>query len=247
MRVFGLIGYPLSHSFSKGYFTEKFRKEAIENCSYENFPIEDISDLPEIIAANTELCGLNVTIPYKEKVIPFLDEIAPEAAGIGAINTIKISRRGEQVHLKGFNTDMYGFMESLNPFLKPFHQRALILGTGGASKAVKAAFEMLHIEYQYVSRTKAEQTITYEELSPELFSSYQVIVNTTPLGMYPKVDDCPPLPYQFLTSGHLLYDLVYNPAQTLFLKKGAEQGAQTANGLNMLHLQAEKAWQIWNS
>lgn len=247
MRLFGLIGFPLSHSFSKGYFSHKFQEEEIENCEYENFPLEDISLLPGVLKEHPDLAGLNVTIPYKQQVIPFLNEISPEAAEIGAVNTIRISRSGNETLLKGFNTDVHGFMESLRPLLKKQHQSALVLGTGGASKAVVFALNKLGLDYKMVSRQKLPDGFTYPELSHEIMQQYTVIINTTPLGTFPKVDELPPLPYQFLTSEHLLYDLVYNPAETAFLKQGLQQGCQIKNGLEMLHLQAEKAWSIWNS
>jgi shikimate dehydrogenase len=246
MPLYGLIGYPLSHSFSKSYFTKKFSNEKLCHCRYENFPIEDIGGLKEIIHQNPELLGFNVTIPYKEKIIPFLDQITPEASYIGAVNTVKISRDQNTVILNGYNTDIFGFMESLKPFLKSNHRRALILGTGGASKAVKTAFEQLNIDYTFVSRRTSSNAISYEELTPDIISKNLIIVNTTPLGTYPNVDDFPPIPYQYITQGHLLYDLVYNPPVSTFLKKGLDQKAQTTNGLNMLYLQAEKAWEIWN-
>lgn len=246
MRIFGLIGYPLSHSFSKGYFTSKFEKENIADCQYENFPIESIELLPSILENNPEINGLNVTIPYKEKVIPYLNEISPEAQEIGAVNTISITREGTKTYLKGYNTDVYGFMESLKPLLKPHHQSALVLGTGGASKAVKFALKKLNIGYTSVSRNKSESGLTYEDLTKEIISHNAIIINTTPLGTFPQTEEFPPLPYQYLTPGHLLYDLVYNPAITAFLNHGISHSSQTKNGLEMLHLQAEKAWEIWN-
>jgi shikimate dehydrogenase len=247
MRLFGLIGYPLSHSFSKGYFTSKFEKEQIANCKYENFPIESIQVLPSVLENNPDINGLNVTIPYKEKVIPFLNDISPEAKEIGAVNTIRIIKERKTIRLKGYNTDVYGFMESLRPLLKPHHTSALVLGTGGASKAVKFALKKLNITYTSVSRSKSEHTITYEDLTKEIMLHNMLIINTTPLGTFPKVEEYPPLPYQYLTSEHLLYDLVYNPAVTAFLNQGVLHNCQTKNGLEMLHLQAEKAWKIWNS
>jgi shikimate dehydrogenase len=245
MRLFGLIGYPLSHSFSKGYFAEKFRQEDIADCRYDNFPIEDIGQLTGIIENNPGLIGLNVTIPYKEKVVPFLDNISEEAREIGAVNTIKISRSGESITLLGYNTDVYGFSESLKPLLQPQHTSALILGTGGASKAVKFALRQLGIKFIQVSRNRSEKYLAYEDLTPEIIDQNKLIINTTPLGTFPKVEELPPLPYQHLSSGHLLYDLVYNPAVTAFLNRGLEQKCQIKNGLQMLHLQAEKAWKIW--
>lgn len=246
MRLFGLIGYPLSHSFSKIYFSNKFKEEHIANCRYENFPLEDIDLLPGIIRDNPELVGLNVTIPYKEKVMAFLDEISPEAAQIGAVNTIKILQ-GDKPKLSGFNTDYFGFRESISPALEPYHSSALVLGTGGASKAVRYALSEMGIRFVCVSRTKAENTITYDELSLDIVSENLIIVNTTPLGTYPKVEESPPFPYQYLTSRHLLYDLVYNPPLTEFLHQGQLKGCRILNGLEMLHLQAEKAWTIWTS
>jgi shikimate dehydrogenase len=247
MRLFGLIGYPLSHSFSKGYFSHKFQEEAIGNCQYDNFPLEDISLLPDILKEQPNLVGLNVTIPYKEKVIPYLNEISTEAREIGAVNTIRISREGNRTLLKGFNTDVYGFMQSLQPLLKQHHESALVLGTGGASKAVIFALKKLGISYKIVSRQKLPDGFIYTELNQEVMQQHTIIINTTPLGTFPKVEELPPLPYQFLTPEHLLYDLVYNPAETAFLKQGLQQGCTLKNGLEMLHLQAEKAWSIWNS
>lgn len=247
MRLFGLIGYPLSHSFSKGYFSKKFEEEKIENCYYENFPIENISLITEVLANNPQLEGFNVTIPYKEKVIAYLDEVSDEAQEIGAVNTIRIIRTGEAIKLSGFNTDVYGFSESLKPLLKPQHTSAMVLGTGGASKAVMFALKKLGVSYTSISRSKCENTITYNEITNAVMESHKLIINTTPLGTFPKVEELPPLPYQYLSSEHLLYDLVYNPAETAFLKQGILKNSPVKNGLEMLHLQAEKAWQIWNS
>lgn len=246
MRLFGLIGYPLSHSFSKGYFSEKFQRENIKDCRYENFPLDDISQLTGIIENNPGLSGLNITIPYKEKVIPFLDSISDEAREIGAVNTITIHRSGNRVTLSGFNTDVYGFSESIKPLLEPQHTSALVLGSGGASKAVKFALKKLGINYLQISRYRNEKNLTYEDVNRELLEQNKIIINTTPLGTFPKVEELPPLPYQYLGSSHLLYDLVYNPAVTSFLNRGLEQNCQIKNGLQMLHLQAEKAWEIWN-
>ncbi len=244
MQQFGLIGYPLSHSFSKGYFGKKFKEENILNCDYENYPIESIEGITFLIQSNGDLKGLNVTIPYKEQVIPFLDELDEEARTIGAINTIQI-RNGK---LKGFNTDVYGFVESLKPLLNYDKQyAALILGTGGASKAVAFGLQKLDIPFQFISRRKGENVITYEELSGKLVSNHHIIINTTPLGMYPNIENSPPIAYGSIGDEHILYDLVYNPEETLFLSKGKERGASIKNGLEMLHLQAEKAWEIWNN
>ncbi|GAE82376.1 shikimate dehydrogenase family protein [Bacteroides reticulotermitis] len=246
MKKYGLIGYPLKHSFSIGYFNEKFSSEGID-AEYVNFEIPKISDFLEVIEQNPDLCGLNVTIPYKEQVIPFLDELDPDTAKIGAVNVIKIIRQKAKVKLVGYNSDIIGFTQSIQPLLQPHHRKALILGTGGASKAVYHGLKKLDIEGVFVSRThKADDMLTYEDLTPEIMQEYTVIVNCTPVGMYPKVDFCPDIPYQELTPNHLLYDLLYNPNVTLFMKKGEEQGAVTKNGLEMLLLQAFAGWEIWN-
>lgn len=246
MRTFGLIGYPLSHSFSKKYFTEKFEKEKISDCRYNNYSIESIEMLHDIIKNENTICGLNVTIPYKEKVIQYMDEMDDAAAEIGAVNTIKVYYDGA-MKLKGFNTDCYGFYESIKPFLNKKHKKALILGTGGASKAVAYSLKELGIEYSYVSRyPKNKEHLSYFNLN-NILNEYMVIVNTSPLGMYPNIDSFPEIPYNEIGKEHILYDLVYNPEETVFLKKGKLKGAVTINGLNMLHLQAEKAWEIWNN
>jgi shikimate dehydrogenase len=248
MNIYGLIGYPLGHSFSAGYFAKKFEKENIENSEYKNFPIENIELLNSIVSKTEGLKGLNVTIPYKQQVIPFLTAISDDAQTIGAVNTIKIETVGGRKTLKGFNTDVYGFQQSLQPHLKNFHNKALVLGSGGASKAVEFVLNKLSIEYVIVSRNPSgEGQIAYTDLTQELIQSHLLVINTTPMGMYPKVDTCPEIPYNLLTKKHILFDLVYNPEETLFMKKGKEKGAFTLNGLEMLHLQAEKAWEIWNS
>ena len=234
MQKYGLIGYPLKHSFSIGYFNEKFRSEGVD-AEYVNFEIPSINDFMEVIEENPNLSGLNVTIPYKEQVIPFLDSLDPDTAKIGAVNVIKIIRQPKgKVKLVGYNSDIIGFTQSIQPLLLPSHKKALLLGTGGASKAV------------FVSRTHKPGMLTYEELTPEVMAEYTVIVNCTPVGMYPKVDFCPNIPYEYLTPNHLLYDLLYNPNVTLFMKKGEERGAITKNGLEMLLLQAFAAWEIWH-
>lgn len=243
MKQFGLIGYPLSHSFSKGYFTEKFSKENIIDCNYAVFPLEKIEDFIELCNQHKNFVGLNVTIPYKEKIIPFLDELNEEAKEIGAVNTIKFIN-GKKV---GFNSDCFGFEMSLKPLLKSHHTSALILGTGGASKAVEYVLKKLGIKYQYVSRNKSEKAISYEEIDEFIIQNSTLLINASPNGMYPNINDAPNLPYQFITDQHLLYDLIYNPEETLFMKKGKAQGAQTKNGLEMLYLQAERSWKIWNS
>lgn len=247
MRLFGLIGYPLTHSFSKGYFSDKFSRENLNDCQYNNYPIENIGLLPDILTSNPDIVGLNVTIPYKEKVIPFLNDISTEAKEIGAVNTIRITRSNSMLLLKGFNTDVWGFSESLQPLLKDQHKSALVLGTGGASKAVKFALKRLGIAITSVSRNKSEDSLTYEELTKDIIHQHKLIINTTPLGTFPKTDKYPPIPYQYLSSQHLLYDLVYNPAVTAFLGQGLNYHCETKNGLEMLYLQAEKAWKIWNS
>jgi len=249
MRTFGLIGKKLTHSFSKRYFTEKFEKENIQNTTYELFELPTITELPNLIKNQPTLRGLNVTIPYKLEVLPFLDEIDAAAQRIEAVNVIKIDRQGI---LSGYNSDYYGFKESLINLLLKKHYlskstniKALILGTGGASKAVKVALEDLQIPYLFVSRTSG-LGLTYSQLNSDVLAEHKLIINTSPLGMFPQVNDCPEIPYQFLGEQHYLYDLVYNPENTLFMQKGVEKGASAINGLPMLYLQAEKSWEIWN-
>lgn len=241
MDKYGIIGYPLGHSFSRAFFTEKFQREHID-AEYVNFEIPSADMLPGIVQANPNLRGLNVTLPHKEAVIPMLDELSDEAKEIGAVNVIRV-RDGR---LKGFNSDIIGFMDSIRPLLKPWHQHALVLGTGGASRAIRVGLQRLGIEWTYVSRTPAPGRLTYTDLTPDLMEHYQVIVNCSPVGMFPHVDACPDIPYRLLTDRHLLYDLVYNPQETLFLKRGAERGAAVKNGLEMLHLQALASWRFWN-
>ncbi len=245
MQKYGLVGYPLKHSFSIGYFNEKFSSEKIE-AEYINCEIPEINNFPERIEAKPNLHGLNVTIPYKEKVIPYLDELDKQTAAIGAVNVIKIIRnKGGKPKLIGYNSDIIGFTQSIQPLLQSHHKKALILGTGGASKAVFHGLKNLGIEAKFVSRTARFGMLTYEELNAEIIKEYTVIVNCTPVGMYPKVDACPDIPYEAITSEHLLYDLLYNPNITLFMKKGEAKGAVTKNGLEMLLLQAFAAWEIW--
>lgn len=246
MKKYGLIGYPLGHSFSMGYFNEKFKNEAI-NAVYENFEIPDIQDITTVIGSNPDLAGFNVTIPYKEKVMDYLDYIAPEAAEIGAVNVVKVTHNGERAVLKGFNSDVVGFVNSIKPLLRPLHKKALVLGTGGASKAVEYGLRKLGLETIKVSRTEKDNTITYGQVTPELLSEYKVIVNCTPCGMAPHFDECPNLPYDSIDDSFLLYDLIYNPEETLFLRKGKEKDSTVKNGLEMLLLQAEEGWNIWNS
>lgn len=247
MQKYGLIGYPLKHSFSSGYFNEKFKSENID-AEYVNFEIPTINEFMKVVQENPNLCGLNVTIPYKEQVIPFLDELDKDTAKIGAVNVIKIVRQAKgKVKLVGYNSDIIGFTQSIEPLIMPHHKKSLILGTGGASKAVYHGLANLGIESIFVSRGKKDSTIlNYEDITPEIMKEYTIIVNCTPVGMYPKVDFCPNIPYEHVTSNHLLYDLLYNPNETLFMKKGEEKGAVTKNGLEMLLLQAFAGWEIWN-
>ena len=242
MTKYGIIGFPLGHSFSRGFFTEKFTREGID-AQYLNFEIPDVAMLKDILRENPELRGLNVTLPHKQAVIPLLDELSDEAREIGAVNVISV-RDGR---LKGFNSDIIGFTESIRPLLQPHHTKALILGTGGASQAIRVGLSRLGIEWTYVSRTPREEMLTYSTLTPEVMEQYTVIVNCSPVGMFPKVDEAPAIPYELLTPKHLLFDCVYNPEDTLFMKKGREQGAIVKNGLEMLHLQAVASWEFWNS
>lgn len=247
-NLYGLIGYPLGHSFSKNFFNQKFESEGIK-AEYRNFEIPDIDFFMEIISENHNLKGLNVTIPYKEQVIKYLDELDDDASKIGAVNVIKFIRdtKSNKLILKGYNSDIIGFCDSLRPFLKKNHTHALVLGTGGAAKAVARGLKKLNITPQFVSRNKAENTITYAELDESVMQKYNVIINTTPLGMYPHVNESPDIPYHLLTPSHLCYDLLYNPDETLFMKKSKVYGAEIKNGLEMLLLQAFVAWNIWQS
>ena len=246
MDKYGLIGYPLGHSFSISYFNQKFQDEDID-AVYENYEIPSIDALLEVLSSNPEMKGLNVTIPYKEKVLPFLDNISPEALAIGAVNVIRITHRGNKTELKGFNSDVIGFTKSIEPMLdKKWHQKALILGTGGASKAINYGLRSLGLETIYVSRYEKPDTIQYKSITPEVVKEYNVIVNCTPVGMYPKTEYCPELPYEAMDSHTILYDLIYNPDETLFMKRGAEYGANVKNGLEMLLLQAFASWEFWH-
>jgi len=243
MRLFGLIGYPLGHSFSKKYFTVKFEKEGLENCRYENFPIESIEELEDLLENQPELEGLNVTIPYKEMVLSFLDDSSPEVKEIRACNCIRIS--GGRLH--GYNTDISGFEQSLYSCTKPErHKKALILGTGGSARAIRYVLNKSGIEYKNVSRKPGSGIFSYEQLTDEIIRSHTLIINTTPLGMFPRVIEAPPIPYQYIGKDHLLFDLIYNPEKTLFMKKGEKAGAQIQNGYDMLVFQAEENWKIWN-
>jgi shikimate dehydrogenase len=259
MKKYGLIGYPLTHSFSKKYFTEKFLREGLDSYQYELYPLPNLSDLPELINSIPDLCGLNVTVPHKIGVMFYLDKVDPAAKEIDAVNCIKIVNHqpveaffsGElssmQVRLEGYNTDAYAFEESLKPLLKKHHHKALILGTGGASRAVAYVLKKLGISYKKVSRRAVGKQLSYKKLSEDILQDHLLIINTSPVGTAPNIEECPDIPYEFLTNKHLLYDLVYNPAETEFLKRGKARGASIKNGLEMLHLQAEKSWEIWNN
>lgn len=244
-KIYGLIGFPLTHSFSQNYFNQKFQAEGI-NARYINFEIADIGDLMEVLSEYPTLSGLNVTIPYKEQVIPYLNELDEEAARIGAVNVIKIRRHKDDVWLKGYNSDIIGFSDSIAPLLDDDRRKALVLGTGGASKAIVCGLEKLGVTTVLVSRTPREGVITYADITPDVMAEHKVIVNTTPLGMYPNVDECPDIPYDCLTPGHLCYDLIYNPDITSFMREAARRGAETKNGLEMLLLQAFASWQFWH-
>ena len=253
-KLYGLIGKPLTHSFSKKYFTEKFEKEGIENCTFELFSLDTIQELTYLIKENPSLTGLSVTIPYKESVIPFLNRLHSTADAVGAVNCIQIIRsNNEEPELIGYNTDVFGFQQSIKPFLESQHERALILGTGGASKAVSYVLKNIGIDCYYVTRDKTKEninnsgrTFSYDKINENVIRAFKLIINTSPVGMFPNSELAPAIPYQAISAGHLLYDLVYNPAETEFLKKGKEQGASVVNGLSMPHQQAEEAWKIWN-
>lgn len=259
VRLFGLIGFPLSHSFSEQYFTEKFQREGIKDAMYRKFPITDINLVPDLIKSHPNLKGFNVTIPYKETIIPLLDELDETAKQVGAVNCVVVSGLGPATHrvgdptpqLTGYNTDVYGFRQSIKPFLASHHERALILGTGGASKAVEYVLRGIGVECVFVSRQKNElpgkQVLTYAELNRYVLDAFKLIVNCTPVGTFPNVNEAPDIPFEYITSDHFLYDLVYNPAETEFLRRGKERGAMIQNGYDMLKMQAEKAWEIFNS
>lgn len=245
MDKYGLIGYPLGHSFSISFHNQRFADEGI-NAKYLNFEIPSIDDLPAVLGSNPELKGLNVTIPYKEKVIPFLDYVSPEARAIGAVNVIRVVHEGKKISLRGYNSDVIGFTQSIEPMLEPYHKKALILGTGGASKAIAYGLKSLGLDSVFVSRYERPNTIQYERITPEVVKEYNVIVNCTPMGMFPKTEECPLLPYEALDERNILYDLIYNPDETLFMRRGAEHGAAVKNGLEMLLLQAFASWDFWN-
>lgn len=243
MKVYGIIGYPLGHSFSRSYFTEKFLREGIRDCTYENFPLSSITELPALLNAEPLLCGFNVTIPYKEQVLPYLDELSEEVRKIGACNCVRIVN-GKKT---GFNTDVIGFEGSLLHAFPRLPERALVLGTGGAAKAVEFVLNKRSVSFQYVSRSPRPGQLSYKDLTQSTLSNHLLIINTTPLGMHPLEEQCPPLPYEYVGEKHCLFDLIYNPAKTLFLKKGEENGARIQNGMEMLLLQAAENWKIWNA
>ncbi len=243
MHKFGLVGKNIEYSFSRGYFKKKFETLKLTNYSYVNFDLDTINEFKEIIRGTKNLVGLNVTIPYKEAVIPHLSKLDSEAEKIGAVNTIKVTKNGTI----GYNTDAYGFQKSLEPLLKKHHTKALILGTGGASKAIAYVLDQLEIEYVFVSRKKTENNLTYSDLTKQIITERTLIINSSPVGTHPKINDKPDIPYQYITSNHYLFDLIYNPEKTAFLKAGEEQSAVICNGSQMLMHQAEKAWEIWNS
>ncbi|RAV29996.1 shikimate dehydrogenase family protein [Sinomicrobium soli] len=243
MPLFGLVGKNISYSFSQVYFREKFQKLQLQDHSYTNFDIPEIGEFPLLVKRHPDLGGMNVTIPYKEAVIPYLSALSDKAKRIGAVNVIKVSRSG----LTGYNTDYYGFLASLQPLLQPHHRNALILGTGGASKAIAFSLEELGIAYTFVSRSPAPQQLSYKDLDREIMEKYSIVINCSPIGTFPDTGRKPDIPYEHIGRGHLLYDLIYNPSETAFLREGRNRGAATSNGLKMLELQAEKAWEIWNS
>lgn len=245
MDKYGLIGYPLGHSFSRGFFNDKFSAEKID-AEYLNFEIPSIDDFPDIIETAPELRGLNVTIPYKLQVMDYLDEVTPEARAIGAVNVIRFEGTGKNRRLIGYNSDVIGFTNSIEPLLRPHHKKALILGTGGASKAINYGLKKLGLETVFVSRTKRDNCITYADITADVLREYEVVVNCTPKGMFPHTEECPNIPYEHLTYNNLLYDLVYNPDVTKFMQEGKKYGAVVKNGLEMLILQAIGAWEIWN-
>lgn len=243
MQEYGLLGRDISYSFSEGYFTNKFKESGITDCKYSTFDLSDISELKHLLESKPNLKGFNITIPYKEDVLAFLDEIDESAKSIKAVNTVKI----EGNKLIGYNTDTFGFRTSIKPFFEPQHRKALILGTGGAAKAIAFVLEQLGVDYFYVSRNpKTEKEVSYSDLTLEAITNFPFIINCSPVGTHPNINDCPDIPYEGITTSHLLYDLVYNPEESLFLKKGKERGASTVNGLSMLHHQAEESWRIWN-
>lgn len=242
-KKYGLLGKNISYSFSKKYFTEKFSNQLFADCSYENFDIESIVEFPILLKNNLDIKGLNVTIPYKESILPYLDKLSKKATLIGAVNVVRYTKNG---FLKGYNSDYYGFKKSIQPLLQPHHKKALILGTGGASKAVAFALDELNIYYTFVSREASDKTITYDRINATTFDNFQIVINCTPLGTSPNIEEFPPIPYHFFTDKHLAFDLIYNPEESAFLRKAKKRGATIKNGFEMLIFQAEKAWEIWN-
>lgn len=245
MDLYGLIGYPLAHSFSKDFFNEKFSNEGI-NAEYRNFEMKTLEPLREIVDSNPSLRGFNVTSPFKQDIIPYLNEITPEAKAIGAVNVVKIKRHGNDVILEGHNSDMIAFKQSIEPILDKKHNKAMVLGTGGAARAIISALRSMDVEIKNVSRFRRMDCIRYEDITDEIMKEYNVIINCTSVGMYPNTDVCPNILYDSIDSRSILYDLIYNPDETLFLKKGKEKGAIVKNGLEMLLLQAFESWNIWN-
>jgi shikimate dehydrogenase len=247
MRKFGLIGYPLGHSFSKKYFTEKFNTEHISDCSYENYPLKSLDEFRELVASDDELCGLNITIPYKSEIIRFLDVIEPEADQIGAVNVMKIRRPDGKIKLFGYNSDITGIRDTLVPFMSENVRNALVLGTGGSSRAVCHVLKEFGLKVDLVSRDRKPGVLVYSDIDSGIIDRTQLIINTTPLGMFPNTESKPDLNYRRLNSKHILFDLIYNPEFTSFLRRGSEQGCSIISGIKMLHSQAEKAWEIWNN
>jgi len=243
MKVYGLIGKNIAHSFSKEYFTNRFSNTGAVDCIYNNFPLENINDFQRIISENPNIAGLNVTIPYKESIIPFLGSLSKKAKAIGAVNVIRFKKNGE---LKGYNSDYLGFKKALKPLLTEHHKKALILGTGGAAKAIAFALDELDLTYAFVSRNSKNSALIYERLNETVFENFQIIINCTPVGTSPKIDECPPIPYHFFSERHVAFDLIYNPNETEFMKQAKKKGAVVKNGHDMLVFQAEKSWEIWN-
>lgn len=246
MRKFGLIGYPLGHSFSQKYFTEKFSRENINDCSYDNYPLKHIELLPGLIAGNPELCGLNVTIPHKTAVLKFIDVMEPSIDEIGAANVLKFRRTGNNITVYGFNTDVTGIRDSITPYLRDNIKNVLILGTGGSSKAAAYTMKTMGMNVKFVSRSGKDSILSYSDLSPDHFRSADIIINTTPLGMSPDISSKPEIDYRLLNEKHILFDFVYNPEYTSFLKAGKERGCTIITGLKMLYSQADRSWEIWN-
>ena len=247
MKKLGLIGFPLGHSFSKKYYQEKFENEAIKEVHYDLYAFEDIANLPTLLLENPEFYGVNVTIPHKQSILPYLQELSPEASEIQAVNCVQIRHQEGKLALKGFNTDAYGFEHSLKPLLQSQHNKALVLGNGGAAKAVTYVLKKLNIPFLIVSRSLSNGDISYAQLSPEIIAEHKLLINCSPVGTFPNIEQAPDIPYEGIDANHLLYDLIYNPEETLFLKKGKEKGATIKNGYEMLVLQAEKNWEIWHA